>query len=328
MNFTIIRILLRRFFSSVILLFFLVSFIFILLRYSPGDPVQKFISPELSPQLSSQIRESFGLNESIFSQYFRFIQNFTTGDMGISYNYRIPVLSVIQDYLPFTLIFSLISFTLMITIGLWTAILSSRKIDGIFDRVMSKLSLVAYSLPVYVFGIVLIYMFSLILPLFPSSDLHSFNFQRMTFFEKLFDYFRHMTLPVITLSTGGIVIFYKYLRDNISMIYNKPFVLNLRASGVPENKILYKHVIPNAIGPFVSIAGIELGMLFGGALITEVIFGLPGMGRLAVNAILFRDYPLVVGCTFISGFLIIITNLFADIVKVKIDKRLIKEILN
>ena len=108
----------------------------------------------------------------------------------------------------------------------------------------------------------------------------------------------------------------------------KSFILFLRTLGVNDNDILKKHIVPNAFGPLISVAGVQLGLLLSGALITEVIFGLPGMGRLTVNAILMRDYPLVIGCTFISGVLIIFSNLLADLVKAKIDKRLVKEILN
>ena len=137
-----------------------------------------------------------------------------------------------------------------------------------------------------------------------------------------------MILPLATLSLGGIAVFYKYLRDNLEETYNKSFVLNLRANGVDEKTILLKHIIPNAIGPLIAVAGVELGILFGGALITEVIFALPGMGRLTINAILSRDYPLVIGCTFVSGVLVILSNFAADLLKAKIDKRLIKGILN
>jgi len=104
--------------------------------------------------------------------------------------------------------------------------------------------------------------------------------------------------------------------------------LFLRTLALSDNEILKKHIIPNSLGPLISVAGVQLGMLLSGSLITEVIFGLPGMGRLTVNAILLRDYPLVVGCTFVSGVLIILSNLFADLIKAKIDKRLLKEILN
>jgi peptide/nickel transport system permease protein len=125
-----------------------------------------------------------------------------------------------------------------------------------------------------------------------------------------------------------VAVYYKYLRENLEDVYNNTFVLNLRAHGFTEKEITRKHVVPNAINPLISVAGVELGILFGGALVTEVIFGLPGMGRLTVNAILSRDYPLVIGCTFISGVLVILSNLAADLIKFRIDKRLLKSTLN
>jgi len=164
--------------------------------------------------------------------------------------------------------------------------------------------------------------------MFPSSGLSSFDSDSMSFAGRAADYLRHLILPLITLSLGGMAVYYKYLRDNLEETLNKTFVLNLRAHGFSEKEIVRKHVIPNSIGPLISVAGVELGILFSGALITEVIFGLPGMGRLTINAILARDYPLVTGCTFTAGVLVIISNLAADLVKAKIDKRLLKGIMN
>ena len=301
---SVTRILFVRLLSSIVILFLLISSIFVLLRIAPGDPVQKFISPEFSNQLADKVRESFHLNGSILDQYLNFIKNLVSGDFGISYNYHSPVLSVIKDYLPFTLIFSFI------------------------DKAFSNMSLAIFSIPGFVTAIILIYVFSVVFHLLPSSDLKSINFEDLTFPEKLFDYFKHLILPVATLSLGGIVIFYKYLRDNFDSVGQKSFVQFLRTLGVNDNDILKKHIVPNAFGPLISVAGVQLGLLLSGALITEVIFGLPGMGRLTVNAILMRDYPLVIGCTFVSGALIIFSNFLADLVKAKIDKRLVTEILN
>jgi peptide/nickel transport system permease protein len=323
-----IKILLKRVVSSLVVLFLLITFIFILLRISPGDPTDKFISPELSPQLVAHIRDSFDLNSSVLNQYKAFVVNLCRGDFGISYNYRMPVLSVIIDYLRFTLIFSLVSFAIQIGFGFLLAIISVQKINGFIDKMFSKFSLVVYAIPSFVIGVFLIYIFSATLNVLPSSGLRSFDSGDYTFFQSFFDYARHMILPLTTLSLGGIAVFYKYLRDNLEDTYNKPFIMNLRANGLDERTILLKHIIPNALGPLIAVAGVELGLLLGGALITEVIFALPGMGRLTINAILSRDYPLVTGCTFISGILVVLSNFIADLLKAKIDKRLIKGILN
>jgi peptide/nickel transport system permease protein len=238
------------------------------------------------------------------------------------------VVDVIKNYLLFTVTFSLICFIIQLTASYFLALLSIKKMNGFIDRLLGKTSLVLYAIPSFVVGVFLILIFSEKLKLLPASGLVSYDAESLSGGAKLADYILHLILPVITLSLGGIAVFYKYLRDNLDEVFNKPFVLNLYAYGLSKKEITKKHVIPGAISPLISIAGVELGILFSGALITEVIFGLPGMGRLTVNAILSRDYPLVIGCTFISGVLIIISNFLADLLKAKIDKRLVLGMLN
>lgn len=314
--------------SSAIVLFMMITFIFILLRLSPGDPVQKFISPELSTEIAEKVRASFNLDNSIISQYKSFVVNLIKGDLGVSYSYREPVLNIIFRYLPFTIVFSLISFLVQIIASGLLALLAVKKINGRVDKTLTKLNLFLFALPSFVVGVFLILILSDIMNLLPSSGLRSFDFDSYSVFGKIKDYTLHIIMPVITLSLGGIAVFYRYIRDSLEETMNKQFVLNLRANGFNEKTITLKHIIPNAIGPFIAIAGVELGMLLGGALIAEVIFSLPGMGRLAVNAILQRDYPLIIGCTLTAGILVIVSNLLADITRTKLDKRLTKDILN
>jgi peptide/nickel transport system permease protein len=213
-------------------------------------------------------------------------------------------------------------------ISFYLAIKSVRNNGGRFDKTVSKLSVIIYATPAFVLGVFLIYVFSVKLNLFPSSGSKSLDYDSFSFFGKVGDYFWHLTLPLITLSSAGIAMFYKYLRDNLEETYQQPFIINLRASGYDEKVILKKHVLPNAIKPLISVAGIELGMLLGGVLITEIIFGLPGMGRLMINSIFARDYPLVIGCTLTAAFLMVLTNFVADLLKMKLDKRMIKGLMN
>ena len=317
------KLFIKRIISSVVILFLIITFVFFLIRLSPGDPSQKFISPALNPQLAEQVRESLNLDEPLYLQYLGFLTGAFQGNLGVSYNFRRDVVSVIMDYLPFTFLFVTFSFILQLIISFWLAIKAVKKINGFLDRTLSKLTLFFYAAPVFVTGVFLVFIFSEILNLFPSSGLKSYDFQDYNFLGKILDYLLHLILPIITLSLIEIAIFYKYLRDNLEDVYNKLFVLNLRANGIPEKIILLKHIIPNAINPLITIAGIELGIMLGGTLITEVVFGLPGMGRLTINAILTRDYPLVIGCSLAAGALVIIANLAADIIKASLDKRLL-----
>jgi len=318
------KLLAKRIFSSIIILFLIITFIFFLVRLSPGDPTSKFISPTLSPQLAEKVKESLNLNQPLHMQYIGFLESAVRGDLGISYNFRRDVVSVVLDYLPFTILFVTISFIVQMIISFGLAVKSVKKINGFLDRILSKLTLFFYAAPVFVTGVFLVFIFSELLNLFPSSGLKSYDFQELSFIEKVFDYLLHLFLPIITLSFIEIAIFYKYLRDNLEDVYNKLFVLNLRANAVPEKTILYKHIIPNAVNPLITIAGIELGIMLGGTLITEVVFGLPGMGRLTIDSILTRDYPLVIGCSLVAGALIVFVNLIADIIKAMLDKRLLE----
>jgi len=318
------KLLIKRIISSLIILFLIITFIFFLVRLSPGDPSQKFISPSLSPQLAEKVRESLNLNKPLHLQYIGFLTSAIQGDLGVSYNFRRDVISVIMDYLPFTLLFTTMSFILQMIISFGLAIKSVKKINGFFDRTLSKLTLFLYATPVFVTGVFLVFIFSELLNLFPSSGLKSYDFQDYNFLDKILDYLKHLVLPIITLSLAEIAIFYRYLRDNFEDVFNKLFVLNLRANGVSERDILLRHVIPNAINPLITIAGIELGIMLGGTLIIEVVFGLPGMGRLTIDSILTRDYPLVIGCSLVAGTLIILANLIADMIKAALDKRLLE----
>lgn len=318
----------KRIASSILVLLLLVTFIFLLVRLAPGDPTQKFLSPQLSPQLTEKVTKSFGLDQPIHLQYFSFVVNLFSGDFGISYNYRQPVFTVVKDYFLFTLIFSTISFIIQLVLGYLLAKYTFSNDGKIVDKLFSKISIILFSVPTFVIGLILVYIFSVKLDFLPTSGIKSIFHDDLGSIEKLKDYFVHLILPMITLSLAGVAVFYKYLRDNFDSIKNSSFIINLRANGISEKEIFKKHVVPNAIQPLISIAGIEFGILLGGALLTEIIFSLPGMGRLTVNAILNRDFPLVIACSFIAGLMMIISNLFADIVKIKIDKRFIKELIN
>jgi len=248
--------------------------------------------------------------------------------LGVSYNYRLPVFNVIWEYFSFTLIFASISFILQLSLSIWFAIRVVRMQNKWVEKFTSNFSLFVYSIPAFVLGVTLIYVFSVYLELFPISGLTSLDHDGLSFFPRIFDVLHHLILPLMTISAGGVALFYKYAKESLDEIKNQTFVVNLRASGLDENIILKKHILPNAIRPLISIAGVELGIILGGTLITEVIFSLPGMGRLAIDSILSRDYPLVIGCVFTAGAVMIIANFLADLVKLKIDKRMIIGILN
>lgn len=322
-----IKFLLNRLITSAIVLFLLITFVFILIRIAPGDPTQKFISPKLSPELSQRVYSSFELDKPVYVQYFHFVTKILTGDFGVSYNYRQPVLKVIVNYFLFTLLLASLSIIIQLIFAFILAKYAFYNTGKFIDKVLLRSSVFIYSIPTFIIGLLLVYVFSIKFQLLPTSGLSSLYVYELNFGATIKDYISHMMLPLLTLSFPGTALFFKYLRDNLVAVSNQPFIFNLRAGGFSEEIIFKNHLLPNAIQPLISIAGIEFGLLLGGTLITEVIFALPGMGRLSVSAILNQDYPLVIGCTFIAGFMMIFANLIADLIKIKIDKRLITELI-
>lgn len=318
---------LRRLLSALVILFLSISLIFVLIRLAPGDPVLKFISPGLSPQLAEHVRSSFGLDRPIFQQYLNYLGSFLRLDLGVSYGYRIPVIEVILAAVPYTAAYALSAFLLQSFLSVLLSVISGKRAGGRFDRAASSASIILYNTPVFLIGIALIYLLSVRLRLFPSSELGAAGLSIQSLNDAA-DLAAHLVLPVLTLCIPGTAVFYSYLRENMQTVFGRPFIRYLRSSGMNENRIFFRHVLPNSLIPMISVAGVELGILLSGALITEVMFSLPGLGRLTIEAVLARDYPLIQGCAFISGVMMICSNLLGDILKLALDKRFDKGILN
>jgi len=312
----------KRAAASLVMLFLTVSFLFVLVRIAPGDPSQKYLSPNLSPELLEKVRTTFELDKPVFTQYVGFLKNSLAGNFGISYSYHRPVTQILCETLPFTLIFSLLVFAVQFIVGGALGYSAFRAKQKWRDKLLTNINLFLYAVPAFVSGLLLVVIFSVWLQWLPSSGIKTIGLSDAGILEKFFDYFTHMLLPVATLSLAGIPVYFKYFREAFEENQLKQFVLYLEANGISERKIFFRHLLPNSLNAIIAYAGVDLGILFSGALLTEVIFGLPGMGRLAVRAILEHDYPLVVGCTLTAGVLIILTTLAADLIRMKIDKRL------
>lgn len=328
MNSEIIKILVKRIFSSAILLFLLFSFLFFLLRIAPGNPADKYISPKFSPLLVEKAKDFYNPQSSLIDQYLTFLEGAISGNLGISYGHHKPVTEVIGSTLPFTIKFSVFAFIVQFLSGLLLAYFVFRYCGRFFEGLITRLNFILFSTPAFVSGVVLIFIFSVKLGILPTYGERSLEYESYSFLYRVYDSLLHLILPVTCIALTGLPVYYKYFKDGFEENYNKLYVQYLRSNGVTEKEILIKHILPNSINPVIAYAGIDLGMLFSSVLVTEVIFGLNGMGRLAVNAIISRDYPLVIGCTLTAAVLMIVTNIAADFIRFKIDKRLIKGVMN
>lgn len=316
----------KKFFSYLLTLFLLVTLIFFLIRLTPGDPAARYVSPDLNKDLAEKVRISFNLDKSVFVQYVSFVKNMFTGDFGVSYQYHRPVFEVIKEYLPFTILFALTSFAIQFFTGVSLAVYIVRKGKHLLTKIFDSIALGIYSMPTFIIGIILIYIFSVGLKIFPSADLYSLDFSDKDFLGKIYEIFIHLVLPLLTLSLPGVVIFYRYTKENIYSIKEKSFIRYLYSNGIEEKEIYKGHIIPNILPQLISLSGVELSILLSGALITEVLFSLPGMGRVTVAAISQRDYPLIVASTFTSGVFVLLCNFAGEILRGVIDKRLTKEV--
>ncbi len=318
----------RRIFTSFLILFLIISFIFVLIRISPGDPSQKFLANSKSRELVDLVKKTYNLDKPILSQYESFVSNFFRGNLGYSYDFREEVSKVIWAHAPFTILFSSTAFMIMFCLGFLLAYFNFKYAGKFLSRILKKIVFVFYASPTFVVGVIFILIFSTNLNLFPSSGLHSFNSEEMNLPGKILDYISHLVLPVSTLVLCGMPLYFLYIRDSLENENQKDYITFLRSNGIAEREIFFKHIFPNTINPLLAVAGIEFGFLLGGTLFVEVVFGLPGIGRLTIDAIAARDYPLIVGCCFFTGVVMIVSTLAADIVRLFIDRRLARGILN
>lgn len=313
--------LIRRGAASVIMLLSLVTIVFFLVRFVPGDPTHQYYSPKLGSELADRIKTQFGLDQPVHIQFVKWLGNLVQGDLGYSLSYRKPVINVIFTALPVTLTLAILALIFQMFLGILFGTLAGSNPDSKIDKTINAGSLILYCAPSFLIGLFLIYFGSVKLGWFPTSHLHSTGYEELSPMMQFLDFVHHIFLPVITLTVTSAAFTTRFVRESLLNVLNQPFITALRSTGLGEKKLILSHALPNSLLPLITLLGIEIGSLLGGALITETIFSLPGLGRLTVDAIFARDYPLIIGCTMISGFMVILGNFIADMLHAKLDAR-------
>lgn len=321
-------IILKRFLSSVLMILLLVSSVFFLMHIIPGDPFQQYYSPKLGDELAQQIKTKFGFDLPITTQFINWLKNIFSGDFGFSLTYKRPVIELIQESIIVTLSISFTAFILQIILTIPLSLFLLKHSGKKLDLIIDKLALIIYSAPSFVVAIVLIYFGSVLTKFFPSSQLFSYNFYEMNLSQKFFDLIHHITLPVLTLTITSLSFSLRYLRQSLNEVSNQEFIIALRATGIPENILRRKHILPNALISYITILGLEIGSLLSKTLITEIVFALPGIGRLMVGSIFTRDYPVIVACVLISSFMVVLGNLIADIMIARFNPKFSYEVIS
>jgi peptide/nickel transport system permease protein len=295
---------------------------FLVMYLAPGDPTSMLIDPKIKPEDLIRIKANLGLDKPVFIQYFIWLKNLFQGNLGFSYINGRPVLEIILERIPNTLILMgtalLITFIITIPLGIITAL----KKNSSFDHFTTIFTFTGLSLPTFWVGLVLMLIFSWKLKLLPSSGMYNLAVSPLTFYDKLIDLKRHLILPLCTLLIGSLAGLTRYQRGSVLNILNQDYIRTAQAKGLPQNKIIFKHILKNSLLPAITILGLSLPDLFGGAFITETIFAWPGMGRLGVEAIFARDYPVIMGVVTISAVLVLAGNFIADVLYAIVDPRI------
>lgn len=316
------RFLLKRLLYAIPLFFVAVTVIFVLVRLAPGDPVDYMLGETGgTAEFIERMRHDLGLDQPLYVQYLTYIRDVATGDFGYSYASRAPVLELILDRFPATVLLMVTQYVLAIILGIGLGVLSARRPNAFFDNTVTVLSLASFAIPAFWLGQMMILVFGYHLDLFPIQGMYNLR-AGYRGYAVIFDVAYHMVLPVITLSLLSLALIIRLTRGNMLQVIGQEYVKVARAKGLSERVVLIKHALPNALLPVVTIMGMEFPNLIAGAVLTETVFGWPGLGRLTFDAVAARDYPLLMGMFIFISALVIIGNLVTDIVYAILDPRI------
>ena len=298
----------RRLLISVVLAFALTAVIFFMLRtVVPGDPAEVMAGENAPPAVVEQIRQNMGLDKPLMVQFWIFLKNTAHGDLGVSNQTQEPVTKRLLEAMPVTIRLTLYCFIYTMVLGILIGVLTAYWHDTWIDNLLRILTVTGASMPTFWLGLMLILVFAVflgILPVFGSTDI------------------RGMILPVLCLGTGSATYLARLVRSAMLEVLNSDYIRMARAKGVPETGVVLKHALRNALIPILTVAGFQIGGLLGGAVITESIFSLPGMGTLSINAIQGRDYPVIQGTTLFIVIIYLFVNLLVDISYAYVDPRI------
>lgn len=290
---------------------------FFLVHLTPGDPASALAGENAPQSYIDELRRSYGLDAPMSTQLLHYLGKLAQGDLGYSFSYQQPVLSMILSRLPATILLVVASQAIAIVAGTLLGALAARHYGRWPDRIISFGSLTLYSVPVFWSGMVLILVFAVTLRALPSSGMSSYGADGITPVDLL----RHLVLPVTVLALNNLPVYARLTRSALLEVMNEDFVTTSRAIGYPHRRIFFRHALRNALLPTVTQAGVSMGFVFAGALLTETVFGWPGMGQLMYNAVFQRDYPLLMGIFILTAVCVAVAGLITDVIYSLVDPR-------
>lgn len=306
---------LGRVLAAIPVMVFVALFVFLLLRLTPGDPAAIIAGDTATPEQLERIRESLGLNEPLHIQFLSWIGNLLQGDFGTSILSGTPVTSMIASRLEPTLSLALTTIALSIVIAVPLGVIAAWKQGTVIDRLVMAISVIGFSVPIFVIGYVMISVFAMELKWFPVQGFRSI-------FDGLGPFLQRIILPTLTLTLLYIALIARITRTSMLEILGDEYVRTARAKGLTERRVLMHHALRNCAVPIVTVIGIGFALIISGVVVTESVFNLPGIGRLTVEAVLARDYPVIQAVILLTSLVYVVINLLIDIAYVFLDPRI------
>ena len=306
--------LVRRMLLAIPVMFVVAAGVFLLLYLTPGDPVAVILGPDASPQQIAEVRQTLGLDQPVVTQVTRWFGRLTRGDLGQSIYLNRPVLQTIVERAEPTLLLTLLATLFAIVLGLPIGILSATRAGSWLDLGAMLIALGGISMPTFWVGLNLMFVFAVVLGVLPVAGYQPLD-------RGLWENLRYLILPAVTLGFAQAALLARMSRSMMLEVLREDYVRTARAKGVVERKVVLIHALRNAMVPLITVIGLTFAILMGGAVITEQVFNIPGIGRLLVQSVLRRDYPVVQGIVLVIAFNYVVINLLVDILYGLFDPR-------
>ncbi len=317
-----LRYFLRRLLISILLVPALLTVVFFVIHAAPGDPLDRYTDPELGAAERAAIAHSLGLDRSVFEQYLSWLGGaILHGDLGRSLHWHRSVTGILAETIPHTLLLTVSAYLIYLLLGVGGGTLLARYRGHPLERAATVAGLTVYSLPTFWLGLMMILLFCRQLGWFPASGMHSPDAVFLSAPRRFLDMLHHLVLPAVLLGSGSAMATARYLSHSLTEVLGQDYILAARAKGLPERVVLGRHALRNALLPVITLVGLSFPFLLGGSVVAEVIFAWPGMGRVAVEAIFARDYPVIMGTTALSATMVVLGNLVADLLYALADPR-------
>jgi peptide/nickel transport system permease protein len=307
--------LIRRILAAIPVMGVVALFVFLLLRLTPGDPAAILAGDNATPEQLERIRTSLGLNEPLYTQFFTWIGKLLHGDFGVSLISNVPVITMIGNRIEPTIAIALATIILTVIVAVPLGVIAAWKHGTWIDRFVMALSVIGFSVPVFVIGYVLIQIFAIDLRWLPVQGYRSFARGFGPFFERI-------ALPTLTLSFIYIALIARMTRAAMLDVLDEDYIRTARAKGIAEHGVLLRHALRNAAVPVITVIGTGFALLISGVVVTETVFNLPGIGRLTVDAVLARDYPVIQAMILLTSGIYVGVNLLIDLSYTLLDPRI------